>query len=604
VSPPSGTFTLNPNGGFAFTPAAGACADVSFTYKATDKNGSSNVATATIAVQCAPVAGDDTFSTAEDTPVSGSVLGGDTRDPDTATLQAVQVSGPAHGTLTLNGAGSFTYTPALNYNGTDSFTYKVNDGALDSAPATARLTITPVNDAPIFTKGPNHTSASASAAQAVAAWATGISPGPNEAGQLLDFVLTNDNPGLFTVQPTVSPAGALTYTPKAGDGGVAHLTVRLHDNGGTASGGTDSSSAQSFTITVPAANTAPGVTVTSSSSSVNEGSPVTLVATGTDADPGDVLSFAWDLDGDGLYETPGSSATFTPTNGPATVTPKVQVKDRGGLTSVASVTIAVLNVAPVVSATIVWNGDSTIIEPIAKARTPFTATVSFTDAGKGDTHTVRYTWGDGSATATSDGVVTESNGAGTAVGTHTYTQTGFYTVTVTVSDGADTVTRTAQQTVVVVDTAGKSLTGSGTFTSPAGSFPANAALAGSGTFNALTAKYGVDGTLASPGTTNAFRFTYSNGGLSFTGTKMTWLVVNGAKVWLKGEGTVTVAGVAQAAEYLVAAVDATASPNVDMVRVRIVSKATGQVIYDTQKSAVYTADATTRTPIYVTVSVK
>jgi len=81
-------------------------------------------------------------------------------------------------------------------------------------------------------------------------------------------------------------------------------------------------------------------------------------------------------------------------------------------------------------------------------------------------------------------------------------------------------------------------------------------------------------------------------------------VVNGAKVWLKGEGTVTVAGVAQAAEYLVAAVDATASPNVDMVRVRIVSKATGQVIYDTQKSAVYTADATTRTPIYVTVSVK
>ena len=42
------------------------------------------------------------------------------------------MTGPAHGTLTLNADGSFTYTPAANYNGTDSFTYKANDGTADS----------------------------------------------------------------------------------------------------------------------------------------------------------------------------------------------------------------------------------------------------------------------------------------------------------------------------------------------------------------------------------------------------------------------------------------------------------------------------------------
>ena len=57
------------------------------------------------------------------------MLGNDT-DADGQSLTAALVTGPAHGTLTLNADGSFTYTPAANYNGTDSFTY--------TAPATAR----------------------------------------------------------------------------------------------------------------------------------------------------------------------------------------------------------------------------------------------------------------------------------------------------------------------------------------------------------------------------------------------------------------------------------------------------------------------------------
>ena len=64
------------------------------------------------------------------------------------------MTGPTNGTLTLNANGSFTYTPNANFFGSDSFTYRANDGFADSATA-ARSTITvdPVNDAPSFVKG-------------------------------------------------------------------------------------------------------------------------------------------------------------------------------------------------------------------------------------------------------------------------------------------------------------------------------------------------------------------------------------------------------------------------------------------------------------------
>ena len=83
------------------------------------------------AVNDAPTAADDAYTTAEDTALTVAapgVLGNDT-DPDgnTADRRAV-VAGPSHGTLTLNANGSFTYTPAANYNGTDSFTYRASDG--------------------------------------------------------------------------------------------------------------------------------------------------------------------------------------------------------------------------------------------------------------------------------------------------------------------------------------------------------------------------------------------------------------------------------------------------------------------------------------------
>ena len=69
-------------------------------------------------------------------------------DVDNDALSAVLVSGPAHGTLTLNANGSFTYTPDADYNSTDSFTYKANDGIADSNVETVTLTVNAVDDPP------------------------------------------------------------------------------------------------------------------------------------------------------------------------------------------------------------------------------------------------------------------------------------------------------------------------------------------------------------------------------------------------------------------------------------------------------------------------
>jgi VCBS repeat-containing protein len=103
-------------------------------------------------VNDAPVAGNNSYTVNEDTPLSVAapgVLGNDS-DPDGDPLTAVLATGPANGTLTLNANGSFAYTPRTNFNGTDSFTYQAQDpSAAPSSPATVTITVTPVNDAPV-----------------------------------------------------------------------------------------------------------------------------------------------------------------------------------------------------------------------------------------------------------------------------------------------------------------------------------------------------------------------------------------------------------------------------------------------------------------------
>ena len=91
-----------------------------------------------------PVGGADVYTTAEDTTLEVSapgVLSNDS-DADGQHLTAALVSGPAHGTLTLRVDGSFSYVPAPNYFGADSFTYTANDGVLSSGAVRVSLQVT------------------------------------------------------------------------------------------------------------------------------------------------------------------------------------------------------------------------------------------------------------------------------------------------------------------------------------------------------------------------------------------------------------------------------------------------------------------------------
>ncbi len=162
-----GSIVINSNGSYTFTP------DLNFngpvpviTYTAQDSSGASSTATLTLnvrAVNDAPTAVDDTLSVAEDTEsASGNVL---TNDDDVdvgdiLTVTTFEVNGTTYnagstaeiagkGSIVINSDGSYTFTPAANFNGpVPVITYTVSDGSLTDT-ATLSINVTAINDAPI-----------------------------------------------------------------------------------------------------------------------------------------------------------------------------------------------------------------------------------------------------------------------------------------------------------------------------------------------------------------------------------------------------------------------------------------------------------------------
>lgn len=102
----------------------------------------------------APVAADDSASGDEDSPITtGNVLANDTDVDSTLTAASISIFTQAgHGGVVKNADGTFTYTPQANFNGSDSFTYTISDGAL-SANATVTVNVAAVNDVPTITGG-------------------------------------------------------------------------------------------------------------------------------------------------------------------------------------------------------------------------------------------------------------------------------------------------------------------------------------------------------------------------------------------------------------------------------------------------------------------
>src|SRR5205814_9656720 len=105
-------------------------------------------------VNDAPIANNDAATTSENSPVNINVLANDT-DPDTGdTLSVSSVTQGANGTVVIipagPDAGKVSYTPSLNFSGTDTFTYKAKDSTnAESNVATVTITVTNVNNAPV-----------------------------------------------------------------------------------------------------------------------------------------------------------------------------------------------------------------------------------------------------------------------------------------------------------------------------------------------------------------------------------------------------------------------------------------------------------------------
>ncbi|MCW5631782.1 MAG: tandem-95 repeat protein [Rubrivivax sp.] len=326
--PSHGTAVLNADGTVIYTPAAQYVGADSFTYTVSDGQGGTavgSVSITVIAVNRSPVATDDTASTPEDTPVVVAVLANDS-DADGDALTVVLVSGPAHGSVVLNADRSFTYTPAANYFGADSFTYRVNDGQADSAVATVSLTVTPVNDAPTIGPVAPRTINEGSPLTLVVG-------GTDPDGDPLTYTL-DGAPAGASIDPTT---GVFTWTPADGPG-QAQITVRATDPGGA-------SGTAAFSVTVQ--NVAPTL-VLSGAAAATQGQPYTLNLSATD--PGQDTVSGWVIHwGDGSVQNvagnPSSVTHVYATPGSATISATASDED-----GTYSANTRVVNVGPAAAA--------------------------------------------------------------------------------------------------------------------------------------------------------------------------------------------------------------------------------------------------------------
>jgi hypothetical protein len=172
-----------------------------------------------------------------------------------------------------------------------------------------------------------------------------------------------------------------------------------------------------------------------------EGGSVTLTASGSDPNS-DTLTYAWDLDNNGSFETPGKTVSFNASglDGPSSYTVNVRATDPLGLSAQASATVDVTNVAPIVSAKFA-------AASVTCGTSNATLTVTFSDPAAADTHSAVVDWGDGNTQ-------TVSAATSPLVLSHTYAAAGNYTATISVSDDDGGTGNATAGVVVRFDTSG------------------------------------------------------------------------------------------------------------------------------------------------------
>ncbi|MCX7258146.1 MAG: tandem-95 repeat protein, partial [Polaromonas sp.] len=268
--PANGTLTRNTDGSYSYTPVANFNGADSFTYSVTDGALVSNLATVRIevtAVNDAPTLGNQNLTVAEDSALTGNLFA-TAADVDSSTLTARVIAGPVHGSLTVNANGSFSYSASPDYFGEDSFTYKVNDGELDSQVATVSLTVTAVNDAPVAADVAVTTLEDTAATINLVA-----SDVDNTAAELQFSIQSQPAHGTLTKNQD----GSYSYTPAANFNGADSFTYSVSD-------GDLLSNLATVRIEVTAVNDAP--TLGNQSLTVAEDNALTgnLLATAADVD--------------------------------------------------------------------------------------------------------------------------------------------------------------------------------------------------------------------------------------------------------------------------------------------------------------------------------
>ncbi|RQO29632.1 hypothetical protein DBR32_15635, partial [Taibaiella sp. KBW10] len=237
-APGHGVVTLNSNGSYTYTPARDYVGEDQFRYAVCDNGTPTACDTAVVTIKILPernginnppVANDDAATTPVNTPVSGNMIAND-KDPDSnpLTINTSPVSGPTHGTVTINANGTYDYTPASNFVGKDSFDYRICD---NGTPALCDVATVIIDVRPITTANVTYANDDAG---------IGIRNTP-----ITGNVKTNDtdpegNTQTVTTTPVVAPAngtlvlnadGTYIYTPNNGYVGPDKFVYTTCDNG-------------------------------------------------------------------------------------------------------------------------------------------------------------------------------------------------------------------------------------------------------------------------------------------------------------------------------------------------------------------------------------
>ena len=291
----NGTLLLNLDGTYTYTPDVDFNGTDSFTYQVDDGNGGTDTATVTItvdAVNDAPVSSGDSYTINEDSSLNGD-LGPNVADVDGDSVNFNLVSDVTNGTLALNSDGIFTYTPNASFNGTDSFTFQVDDGnGGTSQPATVDITILPVNSQPVFV-GPSLINLVEDGGVEDFDWSTWFTDVDGD--QLSLTVLSTANVWL---EYSISNNGQLEVTTAPDANGLSQIVVQATDPSGS-----------SVVATIDVDVMAVDDTVTAVSQQ--------LQTLDTDPISGVLLSELTDVDGESLVVT----VTQAPQNGQLTINP-------------------------------------------------------------------------------------------------------------------------------------------------------------------------------------------------------------------------------------------------------------------------------------------